>query len=265
LNVKSPPVWIIVSFVFFFSALIFSDAHGNNMSENTIQRGTAQPSRKAQAFELAAFLLLFVPSIILSYFSNLQEAAGFSLVALETIAYNFALVFLIAFFLWRNGEPPARLGWSRRRPWTEAALGIMLFPPFVLAIGLIEGIFIELGLSAPQESIPSFLAASGAAEYGLALVLVLVVALTEETIYRGYLLLRFTSVTGSPTAAVLCSTAVFSLGHGYQGSAGVAAVAVIGLLFCLIYLWRRSLIAPVVLHFLQDFVGIIVYPLLGPG
>jgi membrane protease YdiL (CAAX protease family) len=234
------------------------------MAEQSNQ-GAGRPGSKVHVFELAAFLFLFVPSIILSYFSDLQEAAGFTLVALETIAYNLALVLLIAFFLWRNGEPPVRLGWSRRRPWAEAALGFLLFPPFVLFVGLIEGIFLELGLTAPLESIPPFLAASGAQEYALALILVLVVAVTEETIYRGYLILRFTAVTNSRAAAVLCSTAVFSLGHGYQGSAGMATVAVIGLFFCFVYLWRKSLIAPMVLHFLQDFVGIIIYPLLGPG
>jgi len=32
--------------------------------------------------------------------------------------------------------------------------------------------------------------------------------------------------------------------------------------FALVYLWRRSLVAPIVMHFLQDFVGIILVPML---
>lgn len=84
----------------------------------------------------------------------------------------------------------------------------------------------------------------------------------EETIFRGYLILRFTAVTLRPAVAVLLSAALFSLGHGYEGSAGVVTVGVMGLALALIYLWRESLVAPIVMHFLQDFLGIVLLPLL---
>ena len=96
----------------------------------------------------------------------------------------------------------------------------------------------------------------------LALVLVAVVALAEETIFRGYLLLRFQSVLRSTTAAVLLSSTVFAVGHGYEGSAGLVTVGVMGVAFALVYLWRGSLVAPMVMHFLQDFLGIVLLPLL---
>jgi membrane protease YdiL (CAAX protease family) len=89
------------------------------------------------------------------------------------------------------------------------------------------------------------------------------VALAEETIFRGYLILRFKNITASTAAAVLTSAVIFSLGHGYEGSAGVITVGVMGVVFALIYLWRQSLVAPMVMHFLQDFIGIVLVPLLG--
>ncbi len=85
----------------------------------------------------------------------------------------------------------------------------------------------------------------------------------EETIFRGYLILRFREVTSNTAAAVLLSSVLFSLGHGYEGSAGVITVGVMGLVFALVYLWRRSLVAPMMMHFLQDFIGIVLVPLLG--
>ena len=36
-----------------------------------------------------------------------------------------------------------------------------------------------------------------------------------------------------------------------------------GLFFALVYVWRGSLIAPIIMHFLQDFIGIVVLPLSG--
>jgi membrane protease YdiL (CAAX protease family) len=91
----------------------------------------------------------------------------------------------------------------------------------------------------------------------------MVVALAEETIFRGYLILRFKAITTNTASAVLASAVIFSLGHGYEGSAGVITVGVMGLVFAFVYLWRKSLVAPVVMHFLQDFIGIVLLPLLG--
>ncbi len=54
------------------------------------------------------------------------------------------------------------------------------------------------------------------------------------------------------------SSVIFSLGHGYEGAAGVITVFYMGLIFALIYLWRGSLVAPVIMHFLQDFTGILI-------
>jgi membrane protease YdiL (CAAX protease family) len=55
---------------------------------------------------------------------------------------------------------------------------------------------------------------------------------------------------------------IFAVGHGYEGSAGVATVGVMGVLFAVVYLWRGSLVAPMVMHLLQDFLAIVVLPLL---
>jgi membrane protease YdiL (CAAX protease family) len=96
----------------------------------------------------------------------------------------------------------------------------------------------------------------------LSIVLVTVVAVTEETIFRGYLILRFRALTGGVGWATLFSAVVFSLGHGYEGTAGVVTVGVMGLAFALAYLWRKSLVMPITMHFLQDFLSIVLLPLL---
>ena len=122
--------------------------------------------------------------------------------------------------------------------------------------------FQHAGLSAATKT-PSYMGASNLIEYILAFIMVVVVAITEEIIFRGYLILRFRFLTGNVFVAVLVSTIVFALGHGYEGSAGVATVAFMGFIFASIYIWRGSLVAPIVMHFLQDFIGVIIIPLLG--
>ena len=90
----------------------------------------------------------------------------------------------------------------------------------------------------------------------------MILSFTEETIFRGYLLLRFTPMLDSTPLAVVWTAAVFAIGHGYERTTGLLTVGVMGIVLALVYLWRRSLVAPVVMHFFQDFLILVVVPLM---
>jgi membrane protease YdiL (CAAX protease family) len=201
--------------------------------------------------------------MVLSLFVVRQGNPPFSLVAVSAILRDIALVALILFFLWRNGEPLRRIGLCGTGGWREAVLGLGLYAPFFFGVGLLGGALRAAGFSVPPSQIPSFLIPKGPAQFLLGFILVVVVALAEETIFRGYLILRLRAATGSVRAAVLLSSLIFAIGHGYEGSAGIVVVFSMGVIFALIYVWRRNLAAPMVMHFLQDFIGIVVLPLIG--
>jgi CAAX protease family protein len=219
--------------------------------------------QNVQAAEVAVFLFLIVPSLILSLFAIRQGQLSFVLAASATIFRDLGLVCLIVFFLWQNGEHVDRLGWTWQHAGRELIIGIGCFVPVFFGAAFLDRALLWAGLSAPATPLPSFLHDKGPAETLLAVLLVTVVALAEETIFRGYLLLRFQNILQSATASVLLSSAIFAVGHGYEGSAGVVTVGTMGAAFALVYLWRGSLVAPVVMHFLQDFLSIILLPLLG--
>jgi membrane protease YdiL (CAAX protease family) len=230
-----------------------------------IQKHDRRPSEKEQLFEVAVFLFLIVPSMTLSFFAVKQGSISFLLVASATIGRDLALVTLILFFLWHNGESVDRIGWTSRNTVKEVAIGIGLFIPFLVGNNLLDQGLHALGFSSPSTPLPSYLTAKDIPQLLMAGFLVVVVALAEETIFRGYLILRLRAVTGSRLAAAILSAIIFSLGHGYEGSAGVITVGAMGLVFAFVYLWRQSLVAPVVMHFLQDFIGIVLLPLLTKG
>jgi len=220
-----------------------------------------QPDRKEQFLEISAFLFLIIPSMALSFFAIKQDGLSFSLSAVASILRDLSLVGLILFFLWRNREPLRSIGWSFTNFWKEFIWGVNLFFPVFYASGKLENALHAAGLSTPSTPLPAFLSPRGSVEILLAFILVVVVAIAEETIFRGYLILRFRAMMSSP-AAILLSTAVFALGHGYEGMAGLITVGFLGIIFALVYRWRRSLVAPMVMHFLQDFAVIVLPPLL---
>jgi membrane protease YdiL (CAAX protease family) len=212
--------------------------------------------------EVAVFLFLIVPSMVLSFFAVKQGTLNFPLVAFATIFRDLAMVALVLFFLWRNGEPVSQIGWNVKNGWSEVVWGGILFIPLFISASLLEKGLQSLGFSVPATPSPFSTATSGPFDILLAFLLVAIVAFSEETIFRGYLILRFRNINDSPLRAVFFSSVIFSLGHGYEGSAGVITVGYLGLVFGLVYLWRRSLLAPMTIHFLQDFGSILVFPFL---
>jgi membrane protease YdiL (CAAX protease family) len=221
-----------------------------------------RPSRTALVLEVSVFLFLIVPSMILSLFVASEGKINFVLLALSTIFRDLALLSLILFFAWRDKEPLRRLGLTKQHLVPDLLLGVILYVPFVLVIGLVEQLLTAVGFSSPAEPGPSYFHVGGNWQLALAIVLVAVVAVSEEAIFRGYLIRRLQMITASTPAAVVLSSFIFALGHGYEGSLGVVTVGVMGLLFSLLYLWRQSLVVPMVLHFVQDFLAIVVAPYL---
>lgn len=75
--------------------------------------------------------------------------------------------------------------------------------------------------------------------------------IVEEIVYRGFLiwyLAAFVPVWG----AIVASSAVFALGHSYQGVGGMLRVFVVGNLFGALYVMSGSIWIPIVLHILLD-------------
>jgi membrane protease YdiL (CAAX protease family) len=224
------------------------------------------PARRDQIFEVGVFLFLIVPSMVTSFFIIKTGTAGFGITAFATILRDLALVALILLFLWRNREPIRRIGWTAGGGWREVAIGIILAPVIFYAAGYLDQALQSAGLSGPSNTQqPGVLEAVGAGQLVLAFVLVVVVAIAEETIFRGYLMLRFKGIWHSPALAIVLSAFVFSLGHGYEGTAGVITVGLMGAAFAIIYQWRGSLVAPMILHFIQDFISIVLAPLITGG
>ena len=218
--------------------------------------------RKTQFYEIGVFLFLIVPSMALSFFAVKKGVLSFTLMAWATILRDLALVSLIFYFLWRNGESIRHLGWAFKNIWKDIGIGIVLFFPFYFGTSWLEKGLHAIGFSAPATPLPSYLTAEDIPQILLAFILVAVVAVAEEIIFRGYLILRFKTLSNSRVVAVVLAALIFSLGHGYEGSAGVITVGIIGALFGIIYLRRQSLIPTMVIHFLLDFISIVFLPVM---
>ena len=89
-----------------------------------------------------------------------------------------------------------------------------------------------------------------------------IVAFGEEMVFRGYLMNRITNLVGNTRTgwvlALLGSSVIFGLAHGYQGFAGVISTTEVGLLLGFLYLLnKRNLWVNIVCHGVFDSISLI--------
>jgi uncharacterized protein len=92
-------------------------------------------------------------------------------------------------------------------------------------------------------------------EVALYLVLALSAGICEEIIFRGYLQRQFAALTRVAAGRIVLQGIAFGASHGYQGWKYMVIIAVFGILFGLLALWRRSLRPGMLAHFVQDGLG----------
>ncbi|MEJ2718666.1 MAG: CPBP family intramembrane metalloprotease [Deltaproteobacteria bacterium] len=176
------------------------------------------------------FLFLIAPSLALSFFVISQGNVGFMLAAVMTILRDLSLVSLILFFLWRNKESVLRIGWTLQGFEKEVLVGLVLWLPMMLGTSALEKGAEAIGFSVRSTPLPALEPSKTILDMSVAVVLVTIVAFAEETIFRGYLMLRFEAIFRSSLWSVVISAFVFSLGHGYEGTAGVITAGAMGLI-----------------------------------
>lgn len=85
----------------------------------------------------------------------------------------------------------------------------------------------------------------------------LTAGITEEMIYRGFLIFALSYLFPSLSIwiVVLIASLLFGLAHTYQGTLGVVRTTIIGFFFSILYLSLGSILPLIVLHFFIDYMG----------
>jgi uncharacterized protein len=86
--------------------------------------------------------------------------------------------------------------------------------------------------------------------------LCIVAGIAEEVVFRGYLHRQFTAwARGAAAVGVAGSALMFGMAHGYQGVRNMVMLAVFGVLFSLLALFRRSLRPGIFAHSWHDLIA----------
>lgn len=97
----------------------------------------------------------------------------------------------------------------------------------------------------------------GRVEMSLWIAMSLTAGFSEELIFRGYLQQQAALLTGRPVIAILLQSLMFGLSHGYQGMKNMALISVLGLLYGMLALWRKSLLPGMLVHAAMDIASVL--------
>ncbi len=158
-------------------------------------------------------------------------------------------------------QKAASIGWTRRDLGINVGLGVaamiatyvarfaILVPLSLVFPQLLEEA--ETAQNAIEDTFPpmSFL---------WVVLMMTFVVIWEEVVFRGFLLTRLQTVFRRWWLTILAGSLLFGAIHGYQGILATALITALALMMSLLFVWRRSLVPSMVVHWLNN-VGVVLF------
>jgi membrane protease YdiL (CAAX protease family) len=194
-----------------------------------------------------------------------HETLNLTWVVLLSLADTLLLGGLICLLLRANGESIRETFLGRRPAWPEVPLGLLSVVPVVLAAAVV--MLTARALAPWLHNVPvNPLAAllQSPRDVWMFAVVALVAGGIREELQRAFLLTRFEQHLGGVRVGLVITSLAFGLGHLMQGFDAALATGTLGLLWGVLYLWRRSAVAPIVSHAGFNSLEIVRFLTVGP-
>ena len=167
-----------------------------------------------------------------------------------SLADTVILIALMVVLTRAHGESVRALWLGRRPLLREALLGVMLVPiVFLMVVVLLNVLRLALPWLHNVPANPLEELARGGVANAAAFGLVAIFAGgVREELQRAFLLRRFEQHLGGPVGGVIVLSTAFGLGHAVQGWDAAVTTGTLGAFWAILYLRRRSSVAPLVSH-----------------
>lgn len=230
--------------------------------------GQEPPPRKALSSRLSAFFEVIVVALAGSFLTQAALSVyGFStaeLLASTRLLFIFLMseatltLVLIGLFLHARGESFRQIGLKWRNV-AELRIGLLAIP-VLFASAFLVGAFFHLVLPGYVSTTnPLLELIEDRQDLFLFLISSIYVGGIKEEIQRAFVLVRFERYLGGVTVGLALWSTFFAVGHQMQGVDNAFGAGVLGLLFGILYVWRRNLSAPMLAHAIYDVLTLVVF------
>ena len=167
-----------------------------------------------------------------------------------SLADTLLLIVLMVALMHAHGEDATSLWIGQRSVRREVMVGLAMIPAiFLFVVVLLNALRLMFPAlhNVPTNPLEA-LAGDSAGEAAMFGLLAIVAGGVREELQRAFLLRRFEQHLGGAKVGVVVLSLAFGLGHYVQGWDAVITTAALGALWAVLYLDRRSSVAPVVSH-----------------
>ena len=181
---------------------------------------------------------------------RIGDQLSITFVFLLSLTDTVVLIALMVGLTRAHGDSPWLL-WRGRAPLAgEIVVGLMLVPVAVFMVAILIGMIRTFvpGLHNVPENPLEALATGGAGGAAMFGVVAIVAGGIREELQRAFLLQRFERHLGGATVGVIVLSTAFGLGHALQGWDAAIATGTLGAFWAILYLRRRSSVAPIISH-----------------
>jgi len=192
-------------------------------------------------FEITlVFITFFLPGFLHSY----PETTGFNTTAymLQFVSIALPQILFMGYLIWLQ-KPLKFIDFGISKPRAgDIPLALLIYVGIfvlLLAAALLVQLLPRNGRLALENGFRWRL--TSWSQLPLALIFSLTTGYREELFFRAYLLTRFSQLGINPYFGILAGTILFSLGHLYQGPAGLTVAFIQGIYFGLIFLHKKNI------------------------
>jgi membrane protease YdiL (CAAX protease family) len=203
--------------------------------------------------------LLFVSLASAGSQAEFTTQHGRMAIYLTTFAWEWLLTFYVIWGLRKMDVPLREIIGERWKDPVDALVDIGLAAAFwVVSAFVLAGMAYAMGL-AKQQNIQAardqigFLFPHSGIEILVWALLSATAGFCEEIVFRGYLQTQLARMSGITWIGIIGQSAVFGGSHFYEGGQRVIIIAVWGVMFGALALWRRSLRPGMIAHGFHDF------------
>jgi membrane protease YdiL (CAAX protease family) len=167
-----------------------------------------------------------------------------------TLADTVVLIVLMVTFMRAHGESATALWVGRRPPVREVLVGLALIPVLlIMVVVLLNGMhLLEPSLHNVATNPLQQLAAGTSTQAAIFGLVAVIGGGVREELQRGFILHRFEQYLGGADVGVVVSSVAFGYFHMIQGKDAAIAAGALGLVWAIVFVRRRSTIAPIVSH-----------------
>jgi membrane protease YdiL (CAAX protease family) len=169
---------------------------------------------------------------------------------------------LVWLFLRARGERPVQLLLGSRAAAREGLLGLLLLPvTFLLLVGAAHVIERVAPWLRDPEGNPFARLLRDPADIALFALVAVFAGGVREELQRAFILHRFEQHLGGAVLGLVLFSVAFGAGHALQGWDAAILTGILGAFWGLVYLWRRSIVAPMVCHAVFNLVEVLYHGL----